>query len=79
LKLLPKETNCNNINENMRIPNNIDTIKEIIKESQPKKEIDLPITKYENIEQTIEILKTKFEFSYIFQYLVQLLELDIPE
>ncbi|CAG8493684.1 16441_t:CDS:2 [Gigaspora margarita] len=79
LKLPPRETNSNNTNKNRRIPDNIDTIKAMIKESQPEKEVDLPITKCENIEQTIEILKTKFEFSHIPQLLVQLLELDIPE
>ncbi|CAG8821977.1 6032_t:CDS:2, partial [Gigaspora margarita] len=74
-----EETNYNNTNDNRRIPDNIDTIKAMIKKSQPEKEVELPITKYENIEQTIEILKTKFKFSNIPQHLVQLPELDIPE
>ncbi|CAG8703885.1 31739_t:CDS:2, partial [Gigaspora margarita] len=38
LKLPPRETNNNNTNKNRRMPNNIDTIKAMIKELQPEKE-----------------------------------------
>ncbi|CAG8851872.1 17778_t:CDS:2, partial [Gigaspora margarita] len=52
---------------------------EIIKEVQPETEVMLPITKYEDIEHTVKILKIKFDTSYIPQNLLQLPELEKHE
>ncbi|CAG8818496.1 495_t:CDS:2, partial [Gigaspora margarita] len=73
---LPKP---NQLENNHKISDNMETIREMIKEIQPETEVTLLITKYKDIECTVEILKIKFDTSYIPQSLLQLPELDTPE
>ncbi|CAG8741135.1 30811_t:CDS:2 [Gigaspora margarita] len=79
LKLPPREPKPDQLENNHKIPDNMETIREMIKEMQPEMEVTLPITKYEDIERTVEILKIKFDISNILQNLLQLPELDKPE
>ncbi|CAG8516502.1 26777_t:CDS:2 [Gigaspora margarita] len=73
---LPK---LDQLENNCKIPGNMETIREMIKEVQPETEMTLLITKYEDIKRIVEILKIKFDTSYIPQNLLQLPELDKPE
>ncbi|CAG8558680.1 35960_t:CDS:2 [Gigaspora margarita] len=74
-----REPKPDQLENNRKIPDNMETIRKMIKEVQPKTEVTLLITKYEDIECTVEILKIKFDTSYILQNLLQLPELDKPE
>ncbi|CAG8661137.1 26967_t:CDS:2, partial [Gigaspora margarita] len=78
-ELIALEPRPDQLENNCKIPDNMETVREMIKEVQSEIKVMLPITKYEDIERTVEILKIKFNTSYIPQNLLQLPELDMPK
>jgi len=80
IKIPTKERNQSaDLNKKPRLPNDLETLKEIIGKTLPDLPTDLPISDYDKIIPTIDVLRENFDFRAAPSYLFHLLDRPKPE